>query len=69
MYGVGGSSTAGFAEAYAMRKIYKEKMKMKLAEATVEKDQDNVGEKTKILKTKKSKKTLQNNPQVSSADV
>ncbi|EOA21905.1 hypothetical protein CARUB_v10002386mg [Capsella rubella] len=71
MYGVGGSSTAGFAEAYAMRKIYKEKMKMKLAETKAEEDNkdNNVEEKkSKILKTKKSKKTLQTNPRVSSAD-
>ncbi|CAA0394135.1 unnamed protein product [Arabidopsis thaliana] len=69
MYGVGGSSTAGFAEAYAMRKIYKEKMKMKLAEAKVEEEKENVGEKSKIWKTKKSKKTLHTNPRVSSADI
>lgn len=69
MYGVGGSSTTGFAEAYAMRKIYKEKMKMKLAEVKVEEEKNNVEEKSKIWKTKKSKKTLQINPRVSSADI
>ncbi|XP_019084650.1 PREDICTED: uncharacterized protein LOC109126042 [Camelina sativa] len=71
MYGVGGSSTASFVETYAMRKIYKEKMKMKLAETKVEEEnKDNVEEKkSKFWKTKKSKKTLQTNPRVSSADV
>lgn len=68
MYGVGGSSTTGFAEAYAMRKIYKEKMMMTLA-VKVEEEKENVEEKSKSWKTKKSKKTLQINPRVSSADI
>ncbi|KFK24227.1 hypothetical protein AALP_AAs59055U000200 [Arabis alpina] len=64
MYGIGGSGT-GLAEVYAMRKIYKEKMKMKLAETVVEKEKDNnVGENTKTSKMKKPNKNLEANPRV-----
>ncbi|CAN8308017.1 unnamed protein product [Cochlearia groenlandica] len=70
MYGVGGSGTVGFAEAYAMRKIYKENMKKKLAEAQVEKEKNNIVENTKkIEEVKKPKKTTKTNPRVSSADI
>uniref|UniRef100_A0A1J3JUL9 Uncharacterized protein n=1 Tax=Noccaea caerulescens TaxID=107243 RepID=A0A1J3JUL9_NOCCA len=69
MYGVGGSGTVGLAEVYAMRKIYKEKMKKKLAAAAAEEQKDNVGEKIKVGEMKKPKKTLQTNPRVSSADI
>ncbi|CAH2070526.1 unnamed protein product [Thlaspi arvense] len=68
MYGVGGSG-AGFAEVYAMKKIYKEKIKMKLAAAAAEDGKDNVGKKIKTKEIKKSKKTRQNSPRVSSADI
>lgn len=71
MYGVGGSGTVGLVEVYAMRKLYKEKMKMKLAETEVEEEKDSVEEniKTSKMKKPKKKKTLQTNPRVSFADI
>ncbi|ESQ38730.1 hypothetical protein EUTSA_v10029113mg [Eutrema salsugineum] len=69
MYGVGGSGTLGLAEVYAMRKIFKEKMKTKLAAVETEEEKDNVGEKNKTKEMKITKKTLKTNPRVSSADI
>ncbi|VVB08349.1 unnamed protein product [Arabis nemorensis] len=71
MYGVGGSGTVGLVEVYAMRKIYKEKMKTKLAATEVEEEKNNVEEniKTSEMKKPKKNKTLHTNPRVSSADI
>lgn len=72
MYGVGGSGTAGLAEVYAMRKIYKENMKKKIeaaAAAAAKEDKENVVEKTKIREMKKPNKSLQTKSRVSSVDI
>ncbi|WZZ41099.1 hypothetical protein YC2023_037358 [Brassica napus] len=67
MYGVGGSGTAGLAEVYAMRKMYKENMKKKIeAAAAAKEDKYNVVEKTKIGEMKKPKKSLQTNSRLCS---
>ncbi|KAG2331675.1 hypothetical protein Bca4012_018770 [Brassica carinata] len=72
MYGVGGSGSAGLAEVYAMRKIYKENMKKKIeaaAAAAAKEDKENVVEKTKIREMKKPNKSLQTSSRVSSVDI
>ncbi|XP_056862141.1 uncharacterized protein LOC108846082 isoform X2 [Raphanus sativus] len=72
MYGVGESGTAGLAEVYAMRKVYKENMKKKIeavAAAAAKEDKDNVVEKTRIGEMKKPKKSLNNSSRVSSVNI
>ncbi|KAF8067094.1 hypothetical protein N665_1154s0001 [Sinapis alba] len=72
MYGIGGSGTAGLAEVYAMRQIYKENMKKKIeaaAAAAAKEDKDNVVEKTTFGEMKKPNKSLQTNSRVSSVDI
>lgn len=71
---MGGSGTAGLAEVYAMRKVYKENMKKKIeavaaAAAAAKEDKDNVVEKTRIGEMKKPKKSLNNSSRVSSVNI